>query len=56
MRAHTVPELLDDWRSGARIADKTLALPDLCVGRMVIEQTGLDIGNQMHARLLKLGI
>ena len=56
VRADAVPELLDDGLAGACVMDETLLGFDPGVGRMVVQQARLDVGHQMHARLLELGV
>ena len=52
----TVPELLDDGLAGACIVYEALLGFDPGVGRMIVEQAGFDVGHQVHAGLLELGI
>ena len=52
----TVPELLNDGLACACVMDKTLLGFDPGVGRMIVEQAGLDVGHQVHAGLLEFGI
>ena len=56
VRTDAVPELLDDGLAGTCVMDETLLSFHAGVGRMVVQQTGLDVGHQMHAGLLELGV
>ena len=54
MRAPTVPELSETWRAGGCIGDEAARGIDLGERRVIVQQTGLEVRDQAHARVPEL--